>query len=238
MIFIGTELLIWNFDWLNSYLKLSGWITAASLLSLVIYSWYKNEYLESKSFYLLHARLSGREIPLKEIQKLSLETTLSKLGILPDRWKKDWDLILSATLCFLILILWVAFIRDPNFLRQDQIFWKWLKHLPGYFFWAWLQNLVLNGYFTNRMEKILPGRLKLVSVIVGILFSVVHWPNPVLAVATLIGGGLSAYFFQRNKNLYWIAFSHAVLAVSLFYFFPDSWHHHLRIGPGFWNFKI
>lgn len=232
-IFLFIEIRIWFFNG-------PGWMTAAATvlpILLVFLSWYKNEYLESKLFYLLHARLSGKEIALKEIQKLSREAALSKLGILPVYWKKDWDLILSVTLCFLILILWIGFVWNPNFFIQKEIFCKSLKHILMYYPWALLQNFWMNGYFTNRLAKVFPEQPKLVSLAVGILFAIVHWPNPVLAVATLIGGAMSAYFFQRNRNLYWLALSHAILAVSLLYFLPDAWHHHLRIGPGYWTWK-
>ena len=163
---------------------------------------------------------------------------LKTLGLAPENFKKDLDLILSITICLLVLILWIGFIWNPNFLQQKEIFWKWLKHLPGYFFWALLQNLWLNGYFTNRLEKVFPERPKLISAVAGILFAIVHLPNPVLFPVTLIGGIMSAYFFQRNRNLYILALSHAILAVSLLYFFPDSWHHHLHIGPGFYIFIL
>ncbi len=232
LIFSLVEIRIWGLDKM-------GWVTVAATalpILIVLLSWYRNEYLEAKSFYLLHARLSGNEISLKEIQKLSQETALSQLGILPTDWKKDLDLILSTTACLLVLTLWIGFIWNPNFLAQKGIFWKYLKHLPMYYPWALLQNLWLNGYFTNRLAKVFPNQPKLISTMAGILFAIVHWPNPVLLVATFIGGIMSAYFFQRNRNLYPLALSHAILAVSLLYFFPDSWHHHLRIGPGFWHY--
>lgn len=159
--------------------------------------------------------------------------TFKILGLKPIDRKKDWDLILSITLCFLVLILWISFVWNPDSLAQKGVWWKSLKHIPMYYPWALLQNLWMNGYFTNRLAKVFPEQPKLISVVVGALFAIIHWPNPVLAVATLIGGTMSAYFFQRNRNLYWLALSHAVLAVSLLYFLPDSWHHHLRIGPGF-----
>lgn len=159
--------------------------------------------------------------------------TLEILGLKPIDWKKDWNLILSATVCFLVLILLISVVWNPDFLAQKEFWREALKHIPMYYPWALLQNLWMNGYFTNRLAKVFPEQPKLVSLAVGILFAIAHWPNPVLIIATLIGGAMSAYFFQRNRNLYWLALSHAILAVSLLYFLPDSWHHHLRIGPGF-----
>jgi len=87
LIFSLVEIRIWGLDKM-------GWVTVAATalpILIVLLSWYRNEYLEAKSFYLLHARLSGNEISLKEIQKLSQETALSQLGILPTDWKKDLE---------------------------------------------------------------------------------------------------------------------------------------------------
>lgn len=166
------------------------------------------------------------------------DDNLETLGLKPADFTKDADLILALTGCLAILILWISFVWNPNFPTQKEVWRKALKHIPMYYPWALLQNLWLNGYFVNRLTKVFSERPKLVSVAVGILFAIVHWPNPVLVIATLIGGGMSVYFFQRNRNLYWLALSHAILAVSLLYFLPDSWHHHLRIGPDYWTWKL
>ena len=236
LIFTGAEFLIWNFDLLNSQIRLSGWASAALLINLVIYSWHKNEYLESKSFYLRHAKLNGNEIPLEKIQKLSRETAFSKLGILPTNWKKDLKLLTASTFLLWLVILIVALIWNPQFLNQKDLAWKFFKHLFLYFPWALLQNLLLNGYFASRLSLAIKNP-KAVSAVSGLLFAIIHLPNPVLFPATLIGGIMSAHFFQRNRNLYALAAGHALLAVTLLYFFPDSWHHHLRIGPGFYFYK-
>ena len=159
------------------------------------------------------------------------------LGLTPENFKKDLLLISAITLLFWIVIASIALIFNPEFLKQENLVLKFCFHFLGYFFWALLQNLWLNGYFVNRLSQAIKNP-KIVSVIAGLLFAIVHLPNPVLFPVTLIGGIMSAHFFQRNRNLYILALSHAILAVSLLYFFPDSWHHHLTIGPGFYIFKF
>ena len=159
------------------------------------------------------------------------------LGLVPENFKKDLIPIFAITLLLWVLILSIALIFNPEFLKQKNLVLKISLHFSGYFFWALLQNLWLNGYFVNRLSAAIKNP-KIVSVIAGLLFAIVHLPNPVLFPVTLIGGIMSAHFFQRNRNLYLIAASHALLAVSLLYFFPDSWHHRLTIGPGFYIFKL
>lgn len=62
-----------------------------------------------------------------------------------------------------------------------------------------------------------------------------HAPNPLLMITTLLWGTSSACIFQKFKNIYLLAAVHAILAVSLYYFLPDTWHHGLRIGLKFFT---
>lgn len=138
---------------------------------------------------------------------------------------------------FVFLVFWriIAFVGEiwnPDFLSQEKILRKFLTHILLYFPWSLLQQLWLNGYFLNRFTLALKNE-KTAIFLSGFAFGIVHFPNPVLLVATFFGGLVSAYFFQRNKNLYLLALFHAILAVSLKYFLPDAWHHNLKIGPGF-----
>lgn len=162
-----------------------------------------------------------------------------------DSWR-SLGLLLAATpmkekmfMFFAFLIFWriiglVGEIWNPGFLSQEKFLWKFLTHIVLYFPWSLFQQLCLNGYFLNRLTLAFKNE-KAAIFLSGFAFSVIHFPNPVLLIATFFGGLLSAYFFQRNKNLYLLAFLHAILAVSLKYFLPDAWHHNLKIGPGFWE---
>lgn len=96
----------------------------------------------------------------------------------------------------------------------------------------WQQTL-LCGYFYPRLRQEYNGNEAKAILVVGTLFALVHLPNPVLVPVTMIGGMLSAYFFQKTRNIYVLIVAHAILAVSVMYLLPDSWHHHLRIGPGY-----
>ena len=162
--------------------------------------------------------------------------TLENLGLAPNNFYKDSIVITLISLIFLLIVFMIALFWNPEFLNQENLSVKIFVHFNLYYFWALFQNLCLNGYFVNRLN-VATGSSTITSLFSGILFSVIHWPNPVLLIATLAGGIMSAYFFQRNKNLYFISAAHAIIAVSLLYFFPDSWHNHLTIGPGFYTWK-
>lgn len=95
------------------------------------------------------------------------------------------------------------------------------------------QQILLNGYFYPRFKQALGNNEAKAILGVGLMFAFVHIPNPVLVPVTLIGGMLCAHFFQKTRNVYVLVIAHAILAVSVMYLLPESWHHHLRIGPGY-----
>lgn len=95
------------------------------------------------------------------------------------------------------------------------------------------QQILLNGYFYPRLNQAFCGNQEKAIIAVGALFALVHLPNPVLVPVTMLGGMLSAYFFQKTRNIYVLVIAHAILAVAVMYLLPESWHHHLRIGPGY-----
>lgn len=159
---------------------------------------------------------------------------LMTLGVIPESLTKDLQQIFGTFIIFLACIITVSSIWNPEAFGQPDLSRKFSKLVLLYFPWALLQQLWCNGYFVNRLQKIFRSS-KATTFSTGLLFGIVHLPNPVLFVATWLGGMMSAHFFQRNRNLYFLALAHAILAVSIKYFLPESWHHNLRIGPGYWS---
>lgn len=156
------------------------------------------------------------------------------LGIVPESLTRDLNQIVPAFLGFFIAIVSVSIVCNPGAFDQPNLAGKFTKLILLYFPWALLQQLWCNGYFVNRFQKI-SANPKTTTFLTGLLFGIIHLPNPVLFIATFFGGAMSAHFFQRNRNLYFLALAHAILAVSIKYLLPDTWHHNLRIGPGYWS---
>ena len=146
--------------------------------------------------------------------------------------KKDLLIRFIAFVVFWFILEFVRRLYEPFLIISKNILWRFPLSILSYYPWALFQQVILNGYFTNRISKFVTSPIK-VSLIAGIIFAIVHWPNPVLVPVTFVGGMMSAYFFQRSKNVYTLALLHVFLAVYLLYFFPDAWHRHLTIGPGF-----
>ncbi len=160
--------------------------------------------------------------------------TLKTLGINPEWPSKRMALaMLLAFGIFWLIILICGMVWNPQFFSKigQGTFWhKYAKMFCDYYFWALFQQLWVCGFFANRLSALFNNNKKAVLA-TGVLFAIVHLPNPVLTAATFVGGMLSAYFFLKVKNLYILALAHGILGPSIRLFLNYT----LRIGPGFFN---
>src|SRR5256714_10306974 len=95
--------------------------------------------------------------------------------------------------------------------------------------WGLVQHYVLQG-FINRRAQVIWGPGWLSVLVAAIIFSLLHLPNPTLMVATLIGGLIWAFIYQRAPNLFALALSHAAMSWVLVAALPESILNHSRIG--------
>jgi len=131
----------------------------------------------------------------------------------------------------------------PRELPEHLIHWG---RFEGYFAFCVLQQVALNSLFQNRMLALIhsariasltsaPTREWLASLLTGVIFAACHWPNPVLVPLTFIGGTAMAWMFARQRNIIPLAIGQAILGSLIFWAFPVAWHHHLRVGPGYYR---
>jgi hypothetical protein len=105
----------------------------------------------------------------------------------------------------------------------------------GYMFFCLLQQVGLNSLVTNRLLASIDNPLR-VSLISGLLFALLHWPNPVLVPVTLIGGVLMSWLFAKERNILPLTVWQGILGTLVWWAFPVAWHHAMRVGPGFYHF--
>jgi membrane protease YdiL (CAAX protease family) len=110
-----------------------------------------------------------------------------------------------------------------------------LAHLARYFGFCIFQQVVLNSLITNRLLELF-SRPWVAALIAGVIFSATHWPNPVLVPLTLVGGTAMALLFARERNILPLAIGQVILSLLIWWAFPLSWHHGLRVGPGYYSF--
>jgi Domain of unknown function (DUF4214) len=71
------------------------------------------------------------------------------------------------------------------------------------------------------------------TLITAIVFSLVHWPNPLVMLVTLAGMLIWAQQFQNGRPLWQLALVMGLTATTFTQFLPDDLTRHMRVGPGY-----
>lgn len=109
------------------------------------------------------------------------------------------------------------------------------KRFFGYMNFCLLQQVGLNSYVTNRLLAATKSPIR-ASLLAGAIFGALHWPNPVLAPLTWLGGTAMSWLFARERNILPLTFFQGILGTMIWWAFPIAWHHAMRVGPGFYSF--
>jgi membrane protease YdiL (CAAX protease family) len=95
--------------------------------------------------------------------------------------------------------------------------------------WGLLQQYALQG-FVNRRAQVAWGRGWLSITIVALFFAALHFPNPLLSLATFAGGLLWAWVYQHAPNLLALGLSHGLMTWVLISTVPPAALQNLRVG--------
>lgn len=96
-------------------------------------------------------------------------------------------------------------------------------------FWALFQQYALQGFINRRAQLVFGKGIKSI-LLVGIVFGLLHLPNPLLTVLTLVGGVLWAAIYQRQPNLFALAVSHTIVSITLALTLAQDVFYNLRVG--------
>lgn len=88
-----------------------------------------------------------------------------------------------------------------------------------YFPWALLQQSIFMIYLLGRLRTALPSiSPPLLAALNGTAYGLVHLPDKMLALVTLVAGTVWSYAYLRERQLLPLALSHAVLGSTFYYF--------------------
>lgn len=159
--------------------------------------------------------------------------TPESLGIaFGNLWRATKNAIPVFVTFFAALVAIGIFLRRPIHLPPN------FSSLSGFWVYAgfcFLQQIGLNSLLTNRLLFLTRKRWA-ASIAAGILFSALHWPNPVLVPLTLAGGAAMAWLFARERNIFVLALGQAAIGSLAWWAFPLAWQHMLRVGPGYYSY--
>ena len=144
------------------------------------------------------------------------------------------SLVVPAALISFLLILTGMVIGTFRNWAPD---WDELSGFARYFAWCLFQQFGLQSFFANRMFDVLKNANK-TAWITGIIFAAFHIPNPVLMPVTFAGGVILTRVFVKTRNLVPLALAQAISGTLISIMIPASWHHGLRVGPGYYQFQV
>ena len=149
-----------------------------------------------------------------------------QLGISSDGLRASWWIIPAALACSAGMLATASVYGTFHGLSGARTP-PW--HVVLYAMWALVQEFLVQSFIFVRLEPALRGGARAVFW-TAVLFSVAHIPNPVLMPATFIFALLVCAAFRRYRNIYPLAFAHAMLGLTLAVSIPNVVTHYMHVG--------
>jgi Type II CAAX prenyl endopeptidase Rce1-like len=159
--------------------------------------------------------------------------SMKELGLQAPRARAGLSILLSGVLATGMVLGVAALLGEKPPVNGD---WPPARDLWQYSIWAMVQEFILQSFFYVRLESVLGSESAVIAA--ALLFSLAHLPNPVLTVATLVGGLFFCEMFRRTRSIFPLGIIHAALGLALAETIPDHWMHHMRVGIGYLHFHL
>lgn len=161
----------------------------------------------------------------------ALKETPRDLGLRMDTFAYAMRLLLPPMFVSILILASLGY-KFGSLRMPPSLTWHHIRNYLWLLWWGLLQQYALQA-IVNRQAQILWGKGLRSIFFIGLIFAAVHLPNIVLMLATLIGGLIWAYVYQRAANLFALALSHSAMTVVLAWALPPSLLHSLRVGAGY-----
>jgi membrane protease YdiL (CAAX protease family) len=156
-----------------------------------------------------------------------------KLGFGTRAFRSATRLLIVPTVIISILLILIGIVTGS--LRNWAPDWDEPSGFARYFAWCLFQQFGLQSFFTNRLFDVLKNTNR-TAWISGLIFAALHIPNPVLMPVTFAGALILARVFVEHRNLVPLALAQAIIGTLISMTIPATWHHGLRVGPGYYQF--
>jgi hypothetical protein len=132
----------------------------------------------------------------------------------------------------LLLLVLIGILSER--LWSIRVHWESVAPLLRYILWGTFQQYGLQGYFHNRLSRVIVQPLWS-STINAIIFMSFHIPNPVLMAFTLVGGFACSMLYLQSRNVFVLGLFHGAIGLLLSNVFPREWMLNMRVGPGYFR---
>jgi len=153
-----------------------------------------------------------------------------ELGLTTRNFRSALQWAAGPTAVFVIASIALRLFLETRGLQRPLDPGRIVESLAGYPFWAFLQLLVFQVYLVPRLQRLSRNDGETIAVATG-LFTLLHWPNPILMPATAILGLVWTITYLKRPNVYALALTMGIAATAFSTLLPKDFTQNLRTGP-------